>query len=351
MNRRLCFSFLAAVLTAATLSTGPPSASAAIRVTISSGGTPTVFVFANNTRATVDTTIDGIDIVGDFVSTNFPGEESGAGISQSITVNDRTRPLGSGVIPTLTFTAELVDLDNTPLRFTAPSGSPLFILSDVSSAETRTLSPQGRVQNLTTVNGVVVPSLELPLNTTVEGDLPGTADNTPTGFHVVVNRHAQRCTRGNIYHDQRVFQRDGQPDPHYRRSGAFHPRGVWLGIAGIGTGGAATALGRVAKVEIGGLPVRPLVEWASCTEGWAASAARPFFCRPHGERFRGVRAPCLPETSAAKLLAASLSNIYHAITPGTERDIAVLGRHILDGVSLTGTFLILVRLLLVHLGE
>jgi hypothetical protein len=182
MNRRLCFSLFVAVLTAATLSTGPPSASAAIKVTITSGGVPTVFVFANDTRATVDTTIDGIDIVGDFVSSNFPGEESGAGLSQSITVNDRTRPLGSGLIPTLTFTAELVDLQGTPLRFTAPSGSPLFILSDISSAETRVLSPQGRVQNITTVNGVVVPSLELPLNTTIEGDVPGTAANTPSGF-------------------------------------------------------------------------------------------------------------------------------------------------------------------------
>lgn len=182
MNRRLCFSFLAAVLTAATLSTGPPSASAAIRVTISAGGVPAVFVFANNNRATVDTTIDGIDIVGDFVSSNFPGEETGAGLSQSITVNDRTRPLGSGVIPTLTFTAELVDLQGAPLRFTAPSGSPLFILSDVSSAESRGLSPQGRVQNITTVNDFVVPSLELPLNATIEGDATGTVANTPSGF-------------------------------------------------------------------------------------------------------------------------------------------------------------------------
>jgi len=53
---------------------------------------------------------------------------------------------------------------------------------------------------------------------------------------------------------------------------------------------------------------------------------------------------------SGNLLATPLSNIYHAATPGTERDIAVLGRHILEGASLSGSFLILELLLLACLG-
>jgi hypothetical protein len=58
----------------------------------------------------------------------------------------------------------------------------LTVSSDVSSAEPASQAPVGTVQNTTTVNGVVIDSLAIGINSTVEAEQQGTAANTPSGY-------------------------------------------------------------------------------------------------------------------------------------------------------------------------
>jgi len=146
-----------------------PSAQAAIRLVITDGNPlDTVTLFSgpgNNNLGVFGTSIDGVEIVANVVSSNFPGNAAGANLIQSINVNDLI-PTGSGVLPTLTFTADIVsDLDHNVLQiFTAPAAPTLQVSTDVTNVEPIFQSTSGTVQNITTVNGVSVPSAVVPIN-------------------------------------------------------------------------------------------------------------------------------------------------------------------------------------------
>jgi hypothetical protein len=144
-------------------------AHAAIRLIITDGNpADTVTLFSppgNNNAGVFNAAIDDVEVVANIVTSNFPGNAAGANLIQSININD-LMPTGSGVLPTLTFTADIVsDADHNVLQiFTAPAAPTLQVSSDVTNVEPVFLSSSGTVQNITTVNGVAVPSAVVPIN-------------------------------------------------------------------------------------------------------------------------------------------------------------------------------------------
>jgi hypothetical protein len=180
MLRRLCFPLLAVAAVLATLATGPP-ASGAIRITISDGSANQVFLATSNNSASFETSIGGVELFLTTATSNFPGTVFGANLLTTINVND-VSSTGAGTLPTFTVTTELVDGAGNLLRFTLPTDTVLRVSSDVSSAEPIFISTTGTVRNRTTVNGTIVDSATLGINATMEGEVLGTAPNTPDGF-------------------------------------------------------------------------------------------------------------------------------------------------------------------------
>src|SRR5205823_4731053 len=110
----------------------------------------------------------------------YPGLASGANLIQAININDVV-PSGSGTLPTLTFTAELIDGLGNLLLFTAPTSAILQVSSDVTNVEPIFQSTLGTTQNITTINAVSVPSAVVPINGAAPSNQALVA-NTPSGF-------------------------------------------------------------------------------------------------------------------------------------------------------------------------
>jgi len=198
MHRRLFCPILAAAAVLAAALGGADRASAAIRVTISDGTTDKVFYSSSSQSALFLTDLGEFDVVLQSTISNFPGQTSGGTLSQTINLSDNDDPSG-GTLPTFTFTASVIDsvagvstgqvTDSGQLtsvlaaplaHFTLPAGTVLPVRSDVASAEPTLQALAGTVQNHTTVNGVTVSSLLLPVNSTVEAEVIGSAPNDPS---------------------------------------------------------------------------------------------------------------------------------------------------------------------------
>jgi hypothetical protein len=195
MQRRFFCPLLVAAV-ALTALAGADRASAAIRITISDGTTDKVFYSTSSQTALFATDLGAFDLVLHTTLTNFPGQDSGGALSQSINLSDASDPTG-GILPTFTFTSEVIAdvagvssgqvsgaqlsaVQAAPLaRFTLPSSTLLRVTSDVSSAEPSFQSFSGTVQNHTSVNGTTISSLEVAINATVEGDAFGDVPNNP----------------------------------------------------------------------------------------------------------------------------------------------------------------------------
>jgi MYXO-CTERM domain-containing protein len=184
----------AALLTALT---GADRASAAIRITISDGTTDKVFYSTSSQSALFATDLGAFDLVLHTTLTNFPGQDSGGALSQTINLSDASDPSG-GTLPTFTFTSEvIVDVAGVSsgqvtnpgqlaavqgaalARFTLPASTLLRATSDVSSAEPTFQAMAGTVQNHTNVNGTTVSSLEVGVNSTTEADTFADIPNDP----------------------------------------------------------------------------------------------------------------------------------------------------------------------------
>lgn len=195
MQRRFFCPLLAAAV-ALTALAGADRASAAIRITISDGTTDKVFYSTSSQTALFSTDLGAFDLVLHTTLTNFPGQDSGGVLSQSINLSDDSDPTG-GTLPTFTFTSEVIAdvagvssgevtgsqlsaVQAAPLaRFTLPSSTLLRVTSDVASAEPTFQSTAGTVQNHTTVNGSTTSSQEIGVNSTVEADAFGDVGNNP----------------------------------------------------------------------------------------------------------------------------------------------------------------------------
>jgi len=182
MQLRISYPQFSAAAFAILLALGVQPARGAIRFTISDGNPADTQVFTSpsNNVGAFSTSIDGIELVANVISSNYPGLASGANLVQAININDLV-PSGPGTLPTLTFTAELIDGLGNLLLFTAPSSAILQVTSDVTNVEPIFQSPSGTTQNITTVNGVILPSAVVPIN----GAAPSNqtlAANTPNGF-------------------------------------------------------------------------------------------------------------------------------------------------------------------------
>jgi MYXO-CTERM domain-containing protein len=183
----------AALLTALT---GADRASAAIRITISDGTTDKVFYSTSSQSALFATDLGAFDLVLHTTLTNFPGQDSGGALSQTINLSDASDPAG-GTLPTFTFTSEVIadvagvssgQVTGAQLaavqaaalaRFTLPASTLLRATSDVSSAEPTFQAMAGTVQNHTNVNGTTVSSLEVGVNSTTEADTFADIPNDP----------------------------------------------------------------------------------------------------------------------------------------------------------------------------
>jgi hypothetical protein len=184
MHRPL-FVPLVALLWAAAHCTGPPDASAAIRVTVEDG-TPAdtrVFILPDSGGTSGNFTIGGVEVFTTTASTNIPTTSAISSLITFISIIDDTAPNG-GTLPTFRVTTEFIDLStNSLLRFTGPGGSTLSVRSDVSSAENPNVS--GTLQNRTIVNGVNVDSLTIPIFPTTEADFVNPAVPNPTGEYTL----------------------------------------------------------------------------------------------------------------------------------------------------------------------
>src|SRR5688500_15484655 len=98
MQRRFFCPLLAAAAVIAAL-VGADRASAAIRITISDGTTDKVFYSSSSQTALFATDLGAFDLVLHTTLTNFPGQDSGGALSQSINLSDGSDPTG-GTLPT-----------------------------------------------------------------------------------------------------------------------------------------------------------------------------------------------------------------------------------------------------------
>jgi hypothetical protein len=196
--KRTLGSILAATIVLTALWGSANSASAAIRVTISDSVNTKVFYSPDSEIGVFATSLGDYDILLQTTLSNFPGQEAGGVLSQTLNVTDRSDP-GTGTLPTLTVTADIIgslgiaggEVSATDLaavtgatlsRWTLPSGSSLLVSSDVSSSEPRDQGALGTVQSHTTVNGTVISSLAIPINSTIEAEIIGSATNGPEGY-------------------------------------------------------------------------------------------------------------------------------------------------------------------------
>lgn len=199
MHRRALLTILGAAVVAAALGV-PDRAAAAIRVTISDGSDTQVFYSATNDGLFL-TAIGDYDLVIQSTLTNYPGQPTGAFLSQNIIISDDDPPSGT-VLPTLTILAEVIDpvagvvgspfaLSGASLTavqagtlalFTQPSASFLLVQSDVASAEPSGLVTTGTVQNITRMDGIPVPSLAVVVNSGGEAEQSAVLPNPDLVF-------------------------------------------------------------------------------------------------------------------------------------------------------------------------
>lgn len=193
MPRTFWLSLLASVLTL--LASALP-ASAAIRITISDSVDTKVFYSPTNV-AVVFSDIGEYDVFLQTTFTNFPGTDSGGVLSQTINVSDLVA--GTGILPNLSVTAEVIEAvgslgmgqvtgaDLTAVNdadlalFTRPTDATLSISSGVTSSVPPGTSATGTVQSTLTVNGTDVSSLPTPVGSTSPPQ-EGQAANTPDGY-------------------------------------------------------------------------------------------------------------------------------------------------------------------------
>jgi hypothetical protein len=195
---------LAAAVVVTLLGAMAETASAAIRITIGDGvpANERVFYFASSpTSMPVTTVIPGTSVGPyDFIVhsslSNHPGSGTGASLTQTLIVSDFFPGPGL-VLPTLTVTAAVIqdvagapagEVTGTPflgavnsaslLLFTIPAGPTLRVTSDIGS----TGPTGGTVQNITTVNGVAVPSLAIPINSVTDAEQTAVVANGPSGY-------------------------------------------------------------------------------------------------------------------------------------------------------------------------
>jgi len=197
MLRRVVLPILAAVLVSAAVLGGANRASAAIRVTISDGTTDKVFYSTSSQVALFATDLGAFDFVLETTLTNFPGQASGGVLSQTINLSDLSS--GSGTLPTFTFTSAVIEdvagistgevtgaqrtqVEGSALaRFTLPADAFLSVSSNVGATAPSSQSPTGTVQHNTTVNGVTVSTLPVPINGALV-EASGAVPNTPSGY-------------------------------------------------------------------------------------------------------------------------------------------------------------------------
>jgi hypothetical protein len=152
-------------------------ASAAIRIVISDGSTTQVFYSSGDVAPFVATSLGAYDIVAGASLTNFGMQSSSGGsLQQSLVISDF---VATGPLPMLTITASVINsvagvsdglvtggnvatvLSASLARFTLPTGTGLTVGSDVDANANMV---GGTVQNLTTVNGSLVASLAIPID-------------------------------------------------------------------------------------------------------------------------------------------------------------------------------------------
>jgi len=186
--RRLIFPFLVAAVMAAVALGGVGRASAAIRITISDGITDKMYYSSSSTSALFSTDIGAFDVMLQTTASNFPGAATGGTLSNTIILSDDLDPSGS-ILPTLTVTSEVItnvnglssgfvtgttrtSVESQGLAtFTLPAGAFLTGTSNVSGMVSDRTKAQGSVQNTTTVNGNEIPSLEVGINSGVNGSV------------------------------------------------------------------------------------------------------------------------------------------------------------------------------------
>lgn len=193
MRTKLFCPILAAAVAVAAMLGSADRADAAIRITITDGTTTKVFYSDTNT-AVVSTDLDGLESIIEVSSTNYPGTAIEGELTQSLTLTDVT---GIGAASNLSFTADVIEpvagvwLGTTEVtgnlavetaalaRFTLPADSSLLVTSEVNTQNA--LHDVGTVQNITTVNGVDVPTNVVPLNDTL-GTGSDVVANEPGGY-------------------------------------------------------------------------------------------------------------------------------------------------------------------------
>jgi hypothetical protein len=67
-------------------------------------------------------------------------------------------------------------------RFTLPGGSGVLVGSDIDSNATRNMG--GTIQNNTVVNGTPVPSLSIPVDSSIEAQQSANVGNPPIGYEL-----------------------------------------------------------------------------------------------------------------------------------------------------------------------
>lgn len=255
MQRRFFLPLLAAAVLATVL-LGADRASGAIRITISDGTTDKVF-YADGESAAFITDLGGFEAIVYATLTNYPGADDGGTLQQTIILED-TSSISGDTLPTYSFLSEVIEdvagvstgevtgtsnlnavLTADLARFELPSGTLLRATSDVSSSDATFQSETGTVQNITTVNGVAVPSLVIPVNSSTEADtFADVANNPAVGYTLtseVILDGANVGTNLTIGADSAVIASPAQVD--------IIPEPMSAAVWGLGALGLAVAGG------------------------------------------------------------------------------------------------------------
>src|SRR5262245_1847798 len=227
MTKRLICPLLAATALWAALGGGATPASAAIRVVINDGSNTRVFYSSTNT-ALFNATLPTFDsLLGVSSATQASSSSS---LSQTLLLVDvphgglpisLTAP-NSGTTPRDGVPDGLVTGGNEALvlgaglaLFTLPSAPALLIGSDIDGNSNLAT---GTIQNVTTVNGSIIPSLAIPIDGVSPPDAQqtGVAFNSPTGFTLVsqiVLTGASQGIVGSIASSSTVSALTPEPGP------------------------------------------------------------------------------------------------------------------------------------------
>jgi len=191
MQRRLCFSLLAAAMVVAALGGIPDRASAAIRVTITDSVNTKVF-YSPDEASGVFTTFGDYEVFLFTAITNYPGDGTGGMLSQNLTLSDTSG--GTGTLNTLFVTTDIIEdvgslgsgevtgdnltaVNSASLAlFTQPSGTSLSVTSSIGSTGGGG-GATGTLANNIDVNGSLTSS-STPVGSAVIDSETGTAVNS-----------------------------------------------------------------------------------------------------------------------------------------------------------------------------